>query len=274
MNSSSLIYWYDVSQFMLSINNLSVSFNGHCVLDELSFHIHNNSKNVVVGGNGSGKSTFLKCLIGLVIPDKGSILFNGSDLESIEKEIKISSNMPECYRLLPLNVADIISAYSELKNFESSAVIAELKKFNLTRILHQKPWKLSTGEQKILFSLIAMSGRNNLVILDEPFENIDFERKELFFSIVNGSSSNIILSTHDTGILGMMEGWQMFLLIAGKLIGPLDPTNSERYYFNFSDHDNPIIKGKVGNRNFSVTLDDGEIPLTKIENVSSLAGRL
>jgi ABC-type multidrug transport system ATPase subunit len=259
---------------MLSIEDLSVSYNEHLVLDKLSLLVPDNSKNVIVGQNGSGKTTLMKCLLGLVIPDSGAMHYNGENLGSSGKYVKVSSNLQECYRLLPLNVRDMVSAYSELKNFDRSIVFAHLNKFRLNRISGQKPWNLSTGEQKILFSLMAMVGSPSLVILDEPFENIDFERKELLFSIINAASSEIVLSTHDSGMLELMRGWQLFLLLSGKLIGPLDPTKFQRYYFNSSHHEESAIEWISGNRNFSISIDEGEIPLTNIEKVASMAGRL
>ena len=274
MNPYLLIYLHKASQFMLKIENLSVRFNEHLVLDKLSLLAPNNSKNVIVGQNGSGKTTLMKCLLGFVIPDEGDMFYNGKNLRSASNYVKVSSNLPECYRLLPLNVRDMVSAYSELKNFDRSIVFGQLNKFSLNRISDLKPWNLSTGEQKILYSLIAMVGNDGLVILDEPFENIDFERKELLFSIFNAASSEIILSTHDSGILELMKSWRLFLLLSGKLIGPLDPTKFQRYYFNSSYRDESEIEWSSGTRNFSISIDEGEIPLTNIEKVGSMAGSL
>ena len=272
MNSYLLIYLHKVSHFMLKIENLSVRFNEHPVLDKLSLEAPNSSKNVIVGQNGSGKTTLMKCLVGSVMPDEGDMFYNGENLRSAGNYVKVSSNLPECYRLLPLNVKDMVFAYSELKNFDRNIVFWHLNKFDLNRILDLKPWNLSTGEQKILYSVMAIIRNDSLVILDEPFENIDFERKELLFSIFNVASSEIILSTHDSSMLELMKGWRLFLLLSGRLIGPLDPTKFQRYYFNSSYRDESVIEWNAGNRDFSISIDEGDVPLTNIEKVGSLAG--
>lgn len=255
---------------MLKIDRVRVNFHDNTVLNEASLEVPTGSKRVIVGSNGSGKTTLLKALLGLVDISSGSVLYEGKDLKESSRVLGISSNLPECYRFLPLSCSDLVSAYGLIKGFDSSDLINWLNRFFLQGILEQKPWKLSTGQQKILFTLLAMIGNNGLVILDEPFENIDFERKKLLFDIINRTTASVILSTHDLGILGIMREWRMYILVMGKLAGPLDPTMAGRYYFNQGSKEGALCNISTDEKSFSITLDHGEIPMTDIERIGTL----
>ncbi len=258
---------------MLKVENLKVSFAGNTVLDQLSMELTDKSKWVIIGQNGSGKTTLFKTLLRLVNADSGKIVYDDNEINSGKTELEVSANLPECYRLLPLDCRDMIKAYGEIKNFDYHEVFSHLEEFSLKTILKEVPWKLSTGQQKLLYTIIALCGKNRVVILDEPFENVDFQRKGMLFEMINRSNSAVMISTHETSMLEMMEGWQMHILLTGKLFGPLDPTLSERYFFNMGERSNSAFEGKINGKSFTISLDDGDIPLTSMEKISTMAGR-
>ena len=255
---------------MLKIDGMTVSFGDNIVLNKASLEIQARSKCVIVGANGSGKTTLLKALLGLVDISCGSVLYNGKDLRESSRELDVSSNLPECYRFLPISCNDLVSAYGLIKGFDGNDLINRLRRFSLQEILEQKPWKLSTGQQKILFTLMAIGGNGGLVILDEPFENVDFERRKLLFDLVNGTDASVILSTHDLGILGIMREWRMYILVMGKLLGPLDPTMAGRYYFNRGSEEGAVYRVSIDEKSFSITVDHGEMPMTDIEKIGTM----
>lgn len=256
---------------MLKVERLTVSFSGNTVLDGLGIELHDGSKCVIVGQNGSGKTTLFRALLNLLVPDMGAIRYNGSTLGSRFKALDISGNLPECYRLLPLNCRDLIMAYSEIKDLDRKEVLADVSRFSLDGILGEKPWRLSTGQQKLLYSILALSGRNSITVLDEPFENIDFQRKRMLMDMIDRSRSSVILSTHDSSVLEMMGGWGMHLILAGKLFGPLDPTMAHRYYFSLGERSDSVLNGELRGSTFSISLDRGDVAIMSIEKVSSLA---
>ncbi len=77
---------------MIEIKGLSKSFNGRVVLDDISANFQQGKTNMVIGGSGTGKSVLLKCMIGILVPEKGQVLYDGRDFltahQDVVKEIR------------------------------------------------------------------------------------------------------------------------------------------------------------------------------------------
>ena len=64
---------------MIEIKGLSKSFKGRVVLDDISANFQQGKTNMVIGGSGTGKSVLLKCMIGILVPETGKVLYDGRD---------------------------------------------------------------------------------------------------------------------------------------------------------------------------------------------------
>lgn len=77
---------------MIEIKGLYKSFNGRVVLDDISANFQQGKTNMVIGGSGTGKSVLLKCMIGILVPEKGKVLYDGRDFltahQDVVKEIR------------------------------------------------------------------------------------------------------------------------------------------------------------------------------------------
>jgi phospholipid/cholesterol/gamma-HCH transport system ATP-binding protein len=77
---------------MIEIKGLSKSFNGRVVLDDISANFQQGKTNMVIGGSGTGKSVLLKCMIGILVPERGKVLYDGRDFlkahQDVVKEIR------------------------------------------------------------------------------------------------------------------------------------------------------------------------------------------
>ena len=77
---------------MIEIKGLSKSFNGRVVLDDISANFQPGKTNMVIGGSGTGKSVLLKCMIGILVPEQGKVLYDGRDFltahQDVVKEIR------------------------------------------------------------------------------------------------------------------------------------------------------------------------------------------
>jgi len=77
---------------MIEIRGLSKSFNGRVVLDDISANFQQGKTNMVIGGSGTGKSVLLKCMIGILVPERGKVLYDGRDFlkahQDVVKEIR------------------------------------------------------------------------------------------------------------------------------------------------------------------------------------------
>ena len=73
---------------MIEVKNLYKSFEGRTVLDNISTVFENGKTNLIIGQSGSGKTVLMKCIVGLLEPDKGKILYDGRDFTSLKKKEK------------------------------------------------------------------------------------------------------------------------------------------------------------------------------------------
>jgi ABC-type multidrug transport system, ATPase component len=95
-------------------------------------------KAIVVGPNGSGKTTLFRSILGMVRENDGTAKIFGKNPTNIRSELKVSTNLPEVYRLISGSVGDIIEVYSDLKDSKSDAVYRLLRDFGLNDILKKK----------------------------------------------------------------------------------------------------------------------------------------
>ena len=77
---------------MISVKNISKSFNGVKILDDISFDFHKGKTNLIIGKSGSGKSVLTKCMVGLLQPDIGDVFYQDTKLSSLKNKEKKEGN--------------------------------------------------------------------------------------------------------------------------------------------------------------------------------------
>ncbi len=194
---------------MVKFSNISKSFdNGkNNALNNVSFTLQKGKSYVIVGESGSGKTTLIRLLCGLEIPSTGTIMVNGnivsSDTVFIQPEERKIGLVFQDYALFPHlsvyeNVVYGISSDTNKKN----RVKEVLKLVGLSGFGQRYPHELSGGQQQRVALARALAPKPNLLILDEPFSNLDASlrtqlRNELF-SIIKKTDTTAIFVTHDT----------------------------------------------------------------------------
>lgn len=169
--------------------------------------VRGNEKIAIIGRNGSGKSTFLKCLAGIV-KSKGQI---------VKGKVSYAPQNPS-HTLFEDTVLD------ELK-IGSSYVGEAVRVFDLKPLLKQPPSKLSKGQQKIVS--IASSLNSPLILLDEPTTWLDKNNSVKVYNLVNSNKHAMIIATHDKNILKYCDK----VLIAEKgRIRECLPIEIERFF--------------------------------------------
>lgn len=173
---------------LISIDKLSKSVNEKEIIRLANVTMHEGEICAFIGPNGVGKTTLLKCLLGLVFPEQGSIKINNKILSE--------STRPEILKLIgaviqfPPSVSDMTISelfdehyhYMQLKNSESYTGMLELLELNVP--LTTKIKKLSLGMKQRLQLAIALSHRPKILILDEPFNGLDFDGIDLMKRIL------------------------------------------------------------------------------------------
>lgn len=157
---------------VLKVENLKKSFGKKEVLKGVSLKIEKGEIVAILGPNASGKTTFIKCILGLVIPDEGTIKIKGKELKSPYYK-KLLGYMPQephfPENLTPLELIELVSYVREEKpNYENLVKIFKLEEFMNRKIRH-----LSGGTKQKVNALIAFSFNPELLILDEPTVGLD-----------------------------------------------------------------------------------------------------
>jgi branched-chain amino acid transport system ATP-binding protein len=161
---------------MLSVNNISVGYKGLLAVQEVSFHVDKGEVISLVGSNGAGKSTILKTIAGLMHPQKGEIVLNGSPIDHtppydiVKKRI---SMIPEGRRLFGrLSVLDNLLLGAYVLDSKPEIEKAQEDVFTIFPILrerrNQRADTFSGGEQQQLAIARGLMSRPDLLMLDEP----------------------------------------------------------------------------------------------------------
>ena len=178
---------------MLNVRNLSKSFSNSSILKDVNFTLDQGKICAVVGSNGSGKTTFLKCLSGLMSYDKGVIDFssqNGhlflSDKLNIFGDLTIKQNL------------EVLSRYYN-QDFNQTSFKESLKLLNINQY-RELPLKfLSRGNLQRNKLCIAINLNWDYLLIDEPFSNLDYDGIKIFkdiFENFKSENKSIIFSTH------------------------------------------------------------------------------
>jgi len=160
---------------LLSVNNLSLSYGKNRALSNVSFEVQKGEIFSIIGANGAGKSSLLRCISGLVKPMEGTIYYEGKPLPKEPHKITAAGivHVPEGRRIFaPLTVKENLKAGAFLvkSRSEIEARIEEQYKIfpRLKERENQYAGTLSGGEQQMLAIARALMSRPKLILLDEP----------------------------------------------------------------------------------------------------------
>jgi len=184
---------------MIRISDLHKKFGSNQVLSGLNLTIENGGIVAILGPNGSGKTTLIKSILGMVVPNKGSIEIN-------QKSIKNDWNYRLDINYLPqianfpgnLKVMELIKMIKDLRN-KACDETELIKTFGLEPFLDKKLSNLSGGTKQKVNILICFMSDSPLIILDEPTTGLDpaalIKLKELILR-EKKSGKTILITTH------------------------------------------------------------------------------
>ncbi|MEM0288142.1 MAG: ATP-binding cassette domain-containing protein [Nitrososphaerota archaeon] len=254
---------------MLHVKQLDIVLGKTTILKDVNLTV-NGEKVVLVGPNGSGKSTLFRAILGLVPISSGSISIFGKDVRYAKGLLGVSTNIDEVYRIANLNVKDIIEIYCELKEVGNNKSLNMIKEFELEDTLGKRIYKLSTGQAKMVCNILALNQKAEILLLDEPFDNVDQSRRRRFMDLLQNGNFEILMSTHEFELLKNLKDWKLCFMLEGKLWGKFEVSQLDRLY---------VTKGKVEGAlkvmdtslgYFSITLDKGDVQVRSATNLSSL----
>ncbi|MEI6723776.1 MAG: urea ABC transporter ATP-binding subunit UrtE [Betaproteobacteria bacterium] len=162
---------------MLTISNLNQYYGGSHILRDVSFEIPKGACTTVLGRNGVGKTTLLKCLVGLVPVRSGSLVFNGVDITALppyERARLGVGFVPQGREIFPrLTVEENLLMGLATKSGSAKIPGRIFEMFPVLKdMLHRRGGDLSGGQQQQLAIGRALASDPKLLILDEPTEGI------------------------------------------------------------------------------------------------------
>lgn len=192
---------------MINITNLSKEYNGVKVLGIENIEIKRGESVGLVGNNGAGKTTLFSLLLDLILPSTGQIQINEVNVHENDRWKNFTGAfLDESFLIGYLTPEEYFYFIGNLQNLskeEVDAFVANYEEFFNGEVLNKKKYirDLSKGNQKKVGIIGALIGNPDLIILDEPFANLDpssqFRLKKLIRELIEQREVTIIISSHD-----------------------------------------------------------------------------
>lgn len=202
----------------LILKNVSKTFTGKKVVDNISFSLEKPGVFGLLGTNGAGKTTTIRMLLGIIKKDSGEITWNG---KKVDRKSVNFGYLPEERGVYPkVKIYDQLMYFAELKGMKRSEADKTInewaKRLKVEEYMQQPAEKLSKGNQQKIQFMTAVIHNPELVVLDEPFSGLDPVNTELLKNIIIELVKNgkyVIMSAHQ---MATIEEFCSDILILNK----------------------------------------------------------
>ena len=238
-------------QGIVSVMGLCFSYNGSGkpVLRDLSLEIPGAAVTAILGPNGSGKSTLLNIVLGMLVPQKGTVLIDGK-----RRGAQSHSAMSQMVGLVPqeeyfpfgfsvleyvlLGRAPYLGLLERPGQADHQVAWAALETAGLTALAGRLVPSLSGGERQLATVARALAQQPRILLLDEPTSHLDLSNKSRVMGVIRSlaqAGATIVLTTHDPNVATAVAD-QVVLLRRGQTVavGPMEAVlNSENLSATF-----------------------------------------
>jgi ABC-type multidrug transport system ATPase subunit len=201
---------------IIELRNVSFSAQDRMLISDATYSYEQGKITALVGPSGCGKSTLLKLSAGLLVPDKGEVLYNGTAVADMSRKENLNFRVNAAFVFqdsalwanqslfqileLPLRIhfPQMNKTEREKRIAEAAAMVGYKKDLNI------RPAQLSMGEQKLIAFARAMICRPTLLFLDEWTESVDESAAQRLIRLVknhNSEGGTVILVSHDMRII-------------------------------------------------------------------------
>jgi len=159
---------------MIIANNVNKSFGKLQVLKDVSVNCEEGECIALIGPNGSGKTTFIKCLLGMVVPDSGFITFKGSNIIHDWQYRKHIGYMPQIGRYPDnMTMAQLFEMMKDIRKQKNNIDEELIYAFGLDKLMQKRMRTLSGGTRQKVSAALAFLFNPDVLILDEPTAGLD-----------------------------------------------------------------------------------------------------
>ena len=220
--------FFNTGTARLEFENVMVAYNGHPILDDLTFEVPHGAQVAVVGPNGAGKSTLFKALVGLLPLRKGQIRIHGLPLGQHKDCVAYIPQREEVDWRFPVTVEEVVMM-GRFNNFgwlgkpgeqDHAAVQQSMDQLGITKLAKRSIGELSGGQQQRVFLARALAQEPHILLMDEPFTGVDVATQEATLALLDDlrtRSVTVMVSTHDLSMAA--ERFERILLLKRRLIG-------------------------------------------------------
>lgn len=196
-----------MNEKIIEIKNLSFSYNGTPVLDDVNLDVFAGDFMALIGPNGGGKTTLVKMMLGLLTPDRGEILLWGKKPYQVVHRIGYAPQDLHANNSFPISVFDVtimgaMKGGRGLKRFsraEKEKARESLERVEMWDYRNKRIQDLSGGQRQRVFIARALVGDPDLLLLDEPTSSVDQKGQKQLFNFLKELNKNatIIVVSHD-----------------------------------------------------------------------------
>lgn len=200
----------DPQEDLIRIEGLSLKFDEKTVLEDINLSVKKGDFLAIIGPNGGGKSTLIRCILGFLRPQKGKIFLWGKDSNHFSEWYRIGY-VPQragqnLGHLNPMTVNEFLQLPSKWYRISIDSTYLDLltEKFGIKSLLRKRLYQLSFGQLQRAFIVRALALKPELLILDEPSVGLDFMLQEVFYKSLaefHKKGITIVLITHETWLI-------------------------------------------------------------------------
>ena len=221
---------------MIEVENLSFSYGRRKskVLEDFSMELDKGSVYGLLGKNGTGKSTLLYLMAGLLRPQTGNVLYKGVDVKKRYPDtLQDMFLVPEEFALPNVSLKQYVKLNAPFyPNFSDDLLNTCLRDFDMNEDIHLG--ELSMGQKKKAFMCFALATNTSLLMMDEPTNGLDIPSKSQFRKVIASGMSDdkaVIISTHQVRDIDSLLDHVLIMDGTKLLLNESVSTICEKLYF-------------------------------------------
>ncbi|NLU95417.1 ABC transporter ATP-binding protein [Chitinophaga sp. Ak27] len=206
---------------MIEIKHITKRFGKLTALDNLDLKLEKGQCIALIGPNGCGKTTLIKSILGMVLPEKGDIIFNGQNIKNNNEYRKHIGYMPQIGRYPEnMTIGQVIDMIKGIRNSNEALDNDLYEQFEIGKMLHKKMRTLSGGTTQKVSAVLTFMFRPQVLILDEPTAGLDPVAAEILKEKIIAAKKAGCLILITSHLLSELEGIvsQVIFIQDGKLM--------------------------------------------------------
>jgi ABC-2 type transport system ATP-binding protein len=232
---------------LVTIERLTKTYGKFTAVDDVSFVVQEGEIAGLVGPNGAGKTTIIHTMLGLILPNAGTIRLFGKSLEKDREQILQRLNFTSPYMAFPvrLSVLENLTVFASIYNVRNpKAKISELlERFGIGRLRDKPISRLSSGETTRVGLCKAFLNDPELLLLDEPTAFLDFHAaiqvRDILLELQRSRGTTILYTSHNMHEVQRMCN-RIIFLSHGRVVATGTPIEVTRNVLN-EERDAPAL---------------------------------